>query len=108
VEPLTSDTQPVTHATPSPRRPPPHQPTQGQTTNCVYFIMSGAVEVLKTPDPDQQDRSFGGSVEHSFTIDIDESLTLDCANLHAGMLAQPMGAINGRLHIDRVKVRGVG
>lgn len=69
--------------------------------------MCGAVEILKTPDPngsDNYDRSYGGSAEHSFTIDIDESLTLDCSNLHGGALAAPMGAINGRLHIDRVKV----
>ncbi|KAI8467317.1 MAG: hypothetical protein J3K34DRAFT_523847 [Monoraphidium minutum] len=78
---------------------------QGQTTNCVYFIMSGTVEVLKVADPDHFDGSLTQSAEHSFTIDIDESLTLDCANLHAGGLAAPMGVINGRLHIDRNKAR---
>ena len=78
---------------------------QGQAANCVYFIMSGAVEVTKAVEADHHDRSFGGSAEHSFTIDIDESLTLDCANLHAGALVAPAGAVNGRLHIDRAKAR---
>jgi len=70
--------------------------------------MSGAVEVLKPPECDPSDSSGcnqSASAEHSFTIDIDESLTLDCSALHGGALIAP-GAVNGRLHIDRAKVRG--
>lgn len=73
---------------------------QGQSTNCIYFVMSGVVEITKAPGPGH-DLSGGGSMEHSFTIDIDESLTLDCADGYMGL---PSGAINGRLHIDRTKV----
>lgn len=82
---------------------------QGQPMNCVYFVMSGVVEILKTATADDVDRetSAGASMEHSFTVDIDESLMLDCnaaGMTHDSMF--PMGAVNGRLHIDRMKVGG--
>lgn len=76
--------------------------------NCVYFVMSGVVEITKTATADDVERetSAGASIEHSFTVDIDESLMLDCA---MGSMAHealfPAGAVNGRLHIDRMKVR---
>jgi hypothetical protein len=64
--------------------------------------MSGAVEVLRAADPDGSTLSH--SVERSFTIDVDESLALECAGggAHEGA---PVGAVDGRLHIDRAKVR---
>jgi hypothetical protein len=75
--------------------------------------MSGAVEVLKSRDAaasgsEASSMACSASVERSFTIDIDESLTLECANLHGGALAAPAGAVNGRLHIDRSKARARG
>jgi hypothetical protein len=75
--------------------------------NCVYFVMSGVVEITKTATADDVERetSAGASIEHSFTVDIDESLMLDCAlgsMAHESMF--PAGAVNGRLHIDRLKV----
>ncbi|WIA30403.1 hypothetical protein OEZ86_000488 [Tetradesmus obliquus] len=80
----------------------------GQPMNCVYFVMSGVVEITKTATADDVERetSAGASIEHSFTVDIDESLMLDCA---MGSMAHealfPAGAVNGRLHIDRMKAR---
>jgi hypothetical protein len=63
----------------------------------VYFIMSGTVELIQS----SADRSvMGPNMEHSFTIDIDESLTLDCSQLG---VFPPTGLVNGRLHIDRAK-----
>jgi hypothetical protein len=81
---------------------------QGQPMNCVYFVMSGVVEITKTATADDVERetSAGASIEHSFTVDIDESLMLDCSLgglAHESMF--PSGAVNGRLHIDRMKVR---
>lgn len=73
---------------------------------CVYFVMSGVVEILRTATADdvERDASGGASLEHSFTVDIDESLMLDCS-MPLGMEGiSPMGAVNGRLHIDRLKV----
>jgi len=72
--------------------------------NCVYFVMSGAVEILRTTTQEDAERDFSGntSIEHSFTVDIDESLMLDCSVVGDGMM--PIGAVNGRLHIDRLKV----
>lgn len=70
--------------------------------NCVYFVMSGAVEILRSATQEDAEREFSGntSIEHSFTVDLDESLMLDCSVV--GDL--PIGAVNGRLHIDRLKV----
>ncbi len=96
---------------------------QGQTTNCVYFVMSGAVEVLGAPkrrrstrtangashngtggdEEDEEELTRSGSLENSFTIDIDESLTLDY--FEGAHPLMPQGAVNGRLHIDREKAR---
>ena len=72
--------------------------------NCVYFVMSGAVEILRSATPEDVERELSGntSIEHSFTVDIDESLMLDCSVIGDGMM--PTGAVNGRLHIDRLKV----
>lgn len=72
--------------------------------NCVYFVMSGAVEILRSATQEDVERELSGntSVEHSFTVDIDESLMLDCSVIGDGMM--PIGAVNGRLHIDRLKV----
>lgn len=72
--------------------------------NCVYFVMSGAVEILRSATQEDMEREFSGntSIEHSFTVDIDESLMLDCSVVGDGMM--PIGAVNGRLHIDRLKV----
>lgn len=77
---------------------------QGQPMNCVYFVMSGAVEILRSATQEDVEREFSGntSIEHSFTVDIDESLMLDCSVVGDGMM--PIGAVNGRLHIDRLKV----
>ena len=62
--------------------------------------MSGTVEILQSAEK----RDAAGHMEHSFTIDIDESLTLDCSNM--GMFPPPgANLVNGRLHIDRNKVR---
>lgn len=74
--------------------------------NCVYFVMSGVVEITKTATIDDVERetSVGASIEHSFTVDIDESLMLDCSMPLGGEGMFPMGAVNGRLHIDRMKV----
>lgn len=74
--------------------------------DCVYFVMSGVVEILKTATADDAERetSAGASLEHSFTVDIDESLMLDCSMPLGAEGAYPMGAVNGRLHIDRMKV----
>lgn len=71
--------------------------------NCVYFVMSGAVEIMRTATQEDAEREFSGntSIEHSFTVDIDESLMLDCSMVGDMM---PIGAVNGRLHIDRLKV----
>lgn len=80
---------------------------QGQPMDCVYFVMSGVVEILRTATADdvERDASGGASLEHSFTVDIDESLMLDCS-MPLGMEGMhPLGAVNGRLHIDRMKVR---
>jgi hypothetical protein len=61
--------------------------------------MSGTVEILQSAE----NRDAAGQMEHSFTIDIDESLTLDCSNM--GMFPPPgANLVNGRLHIDRNKV----
>jgi len=67
--------------------------------NCVYFVMSGVVEITKTATLEDAERetSGGASIEHSFTVDIDESLMLDCSAGGDGLM--PLGAINGRLHI---------
>lgn len=72
--------------------------------NCVYFVMSGAVEILRSATQEDVERELSGntSIEHSFTVDIDESLMLDCSVIGDGMM--PIGAVNGRLHIDRLKV----
>ncbi|KAF6252984.1 kinase-like domain-containing protein [Scenedesmus sp. NREL 46B-D3] len=80
----------------------------GQPMNCVYFVMSGVVDITKaaTADDVERETSAGASIEHSFTVDIDESLMLDCALgsvAHESMF--PAGAVNGRLHIDRLKAR---
>lgn len=73
--------------------------------NCVYFVMSGAVEILRSATQEDAEREFSGntSIEHSFTVDLDESLMLDCSVV--GDL--PIGAVNGRLHIDRLKVSSI-
>jgi hypothetical protein len=70
--------------------------------NCVYFVMSGAVEILRSATQEDVEREFSGntSIEHSFTVDIDESLMLDCSVVGD----MPIGTVNGRLHIDRLKV----
>eukprot|EP00879_Flechtneria_rotunda_P011490 GHRR01012003.1.p1 GENE.GHRR01012003.1~~GHRR01012003.1.p1 ORF type:complete len:620 (+),score=143.61 GHRR01012003.1:839-2698(+) len=73
----------------------------GQPMNCVYFVMSGVVELTKTATADDMERDAIGP-EHSFTVDIDESLMLEGSMAGQGFL--PPGAINGRLHIDRLKV----
>lgn len=72
--------------------------------DCVYFVMSGAVEIIKTATMEDVEReaSVGASIEHSFTVDLDESLILDCSM--AGEAAFPTNVVNGRLHIDRMKV----
>jgi hypothetical protein len=71
---------------------------KGQASTCVYFIMSGTVELL---EPGAESTSVTTD-EHSFSVDIDESLTLDA---NAGPLVA-QGIINGRLHMDRQKVGG--
>jgi hypothetical protein len=73
--------------------------------NCVYFVMSGAVEILRSATQEDVEREFSGntSIEHSFTVDIDESLMLDCSVVGD----MPIGAVNGRLHIDRLKVGAI-
>jgi hypothetical protein len=73
---------------------------KGQASTCVYFIMSGTVELL---EPSAESTSVT-TEEQSFTVDIDESLTLDA---NAGpLVAQDI--INGRLHMDRQKVGAYG
>lgn len=63
--------------------------------------------MLRLPVGGSEDRSRSQSmgVENSFTVDIDESLLLDCSLPHGGGLVAPAGAVGGRLHIDRAKVR---
>ncbi|KAF8069424.1 GRIK2 [Scenedesmus sp. PABB004] len=85
-----------------------HLFTVGAPMNCVYFVMSGVVEITKTAtlDDAERDASAGASIEQSFTVDLDESLMLDCSL--AGLGAEglfPSAAVNGRLHIDRSKAR---
>jgi hypothetical protein len=66
---------------------------------------------LTPPEDAERDASATSANEHSFTVDIDESLMLDCSMVggeagHPGLMA---AAVNGRLHIDRLKVRrGLG
>lgn len=77
---------------------------QGQPATCVYFIMSGAVELLEgaprepTVPTVEEDNA---EEEHSFTIDIDESFLLE----NAANVAAQAAAMSGRLHIDRKKAR---
>jgi hypothetical protein len=66
--------------------------------------MSGCVEVVQSTEVNG-DPSADTEGDRSLTVDMDESLILDCAP-HDGSLTAPAGAVNGQLHFDRARVRG--
>ena len=64
----------------------------------MFMIMSGAVEIVKKMGGDVTN-AIDEMEEQSFTVDLDESFTLDCNNLPQGLMGT-----DGKLHIDRTKV----
>jgi hypothetical protein len=69
------------------------------------MIMSGVVEIsTRLAGPNAGANSVLGEEEQSFSVDMDESFTLDCNQLSpAGLDIK-----DGKLHIDRHKVWEVG
>lgn len=71
---------------------------QGTSAHCVFFVMSGCVELIR----EYREGEVGESLEHSFTVDLDESLTLEAMDMG---LPADLQIINGRVHIDRMKAK---
>ncbi len=64
------------------------------------MIMSGVVEIVSRLNKNV-DTSAVDAMDESFSVDLDESFTLDCSQL----VPAGLDVKDGRLHIDRQKVR---
>lgn len=82
---------------------------RGDPSDTVYFIMSGSVELVEAMPASRDGSDDGSSNEaddgmHSFTIDVDESLTLGCGELQR-ILQAGSSVQDGQLHLTRGQAR---
>lgn len=76
---------------------------EGDEAHCVFMIMSGVVEIVTKLHTNVDASAIDEMEEQSFSVDLDESFTLDCNHL----VPAGLDVRDGKLHIDRLKVHGV-
>lgn len=74
---------------------------EGEEAHCVFMIMSGVVEIVAHLSGGVDTSVIDEMEEQSFSVDLDESFTLDCNQL----VPAGLDVKDGKLHIDRQKVR---
>ncbi|KAJ9518570.1 hypothetical protein QJQ45_018618 [Haematococcus lacustris] len=73
---------------------------EGEEAHCVYMIMAGVVEIITQLSTDVDTSALDAMEEQSFSVDLDESFTLDCNNVPAGLNVK-----DGKVHIDKQKAQ---
>uniref|UniRef100_A0A7S3QWW4 cGMP-dependent protein kinase n=1 Tax=Dunaliella tertiolecta TaxID=3047 RepID=A0A7S3QWW4_DUNTE len=76
---------------------------EGDTANCVFMIMSGAVEIIRRLDNTAGvDANSLDDMEQSFSVDMDESFALEAGH---ELVPPGMDVKNGMLHVNRHKAQ---
>jgi len=74
---------------------------EGDEAHCIFMIMSGVVEIVSKV-PVGAVSELDSMEDQSFSVDMDESFTLDCTGLAP---PQVLPLKDGKLHIDRIKAQ---
>jgi len=74
---------------------------EGEEAHCVFMIMSGVVEIVTKLNNGVDTSAIDEMEEQSFSVDLDESFTLDCNQL----VPAGLDVKDGKLHIDRQKAQ---
>ncbi|KAF5829050.1 hypothetical protein DUNSADRAFT_16634 [Dunaliella salina] len=76
---------------------------EGDTANCVFMIMSGAVEIIRRLDSTAALDDMTNSLDDMDVVDMDESFALEAGH---ELIPPGMDVKDGMLHVNRQKVFG--